>query len=61
MKAVLVDSHDGFLQVVFRDVVHPGIVFDFACVDGCVFENFCSVACRVLRDKACNVVYVEMR
>ena len=61
MQAILVDSHDGFLQVVFWDVVHPGFVFDFTCVDGCVLEYFCGVACRVLRDKACNVVHVEMR
>ena len=61
VKAILVERHDALLQVVFRDVVHPGVVFHFARIDGGVLENFHVVACFVFRDKTRDMVHVEVR
>ena len=61
VQAILVECHDAFLQVVFRDVVHPGVVFHFARIDGGVLEDLHVVACIVFCDKTRNMVYMEMR
>ncbi len=61
VKAILVERHDAFLQIVFRDVVHPGVVFHLARIYGGVLECLCIVVCFVLRDKARNVVHMKMR
>ena len=61
MQAVLVERHDVLLQVVFRDVVHPGVVFHLARIHGSVLESLRIVADVVLCDKARDVVRMEMR
>ena len=61
VKAILVERHDVLLQVVFRDVVHPGVVFHLARIDGGVLENLRVVAGIILCHKARDVVHMEMR
>ena len=61
VKAILVERHDVLLQVVFRDVVHPGVIFHLACIDCGVLESLRVVAGIILHDKARDVVHMEMR
>ena len=61
VKAILVERHDVLLQIVFRDVIHPGVVFHLARIYGGVLESLRVVAGFVLCHKARDVVHVEMR
>ena len=61
VQAILVERHDVLLQIVFRDVIHPGVVFHLARIDGGVLESLRIVAGIILCDKACDVVRMEMR
>ena len=61
VKVILVERHDVLLQIIFRDVIHPGVVFHLARIYGGVLESLRIVAGVVLCHKACNVVHMEMR
>ena len=61
VKAILVERHDVLLQVIFRDVVHPGVVFHLARIHGGVLESLRIVTGIVFCDKARNMVHMEMR
>ena len=61
VKAILVERHDVLLQIIFRDVVHPGVIFHLARIHGGVLESLRIVAGFVLCDKARDVVHMEMR
>lgn len=61
VKAILVERHDVLLQIVFRDVIHPGVVFHLARIYGGVLESLRIVTGVIFCDKARDVVHMEMR
>ena len=61
VQAIPVEFHDHLLQVVFRDVFHPCVVFHLARIDARVLESLRVDTGVVFFDKARDMVHVEVR